>query len=64
MKFPKLLYVKREKDGDVEDVSYLVADEHLINLAALGEITEIAIYKLSEIIDVKGIVERCAKKRK
>jgi len=45
MKFPKTLYVKMEKDGDVV---YPVPGEHLIDIAEIGATTQIGIYELRE----------------
>jgi hypothetical protein len=45
MKFPKTLYVKMEKDGDI---TYPMPAEHLIDIAKMGETIRVGIYELRE----------------
>ena len=45
MKFPKVLYVKMEKDGDI---TYPVPGERLVDIAEMGETVQIGVYELRE----------------
>lgn len=45
MKFPKVLYVKMEADGDI---TYFVPGECLADIAEMGETVQIGVYELSE----------------
>lgn len=54
MKFPKVLYVKMEKDGDV---TYPVPGEHLIDVAELGETVRIGVYDLRETTYLELLVK-------
>jgi len=45
MKFPKVLYVRMDKDGDT---TYAVPSEYLIDIAEMGKTTRIGIYELRE----------------
>ena len=45
MKFPKVLYVKMEKDGDI---TYPVPGENLVDLAEMGSTVQIGVYELRE----------------
>lgn len=46
MKFPKVLYVKMEKDGDI---TYPVPGESLLDIAEKGKAVQIGIYELREM---------------
>jgi hypothetical protein len=52
-KFPKVLYVKKEKDGDN---SYFIADAALSDVVEIGESRDVAMYKLTEIGKAEGVV--------
>lgn len=54
MKLPKVLYVKREADG--EDY-YFVATDKVNDLAEIGEVIPIGIYKLDSKTTAEGIVK-------
>lgn len=45
MKFPRVLYVKMEKD---DDTTYLVPAEKLSDIAEIGETIQIGVYELRE----------------
>jgi hypothetical protein len=45
MKFPRVLYVKMEKDGDI---TYPVPGERLVDIAEMGETVQIGVYELCE----------------
>lgn len=53
-KFPRVIYVKREKDGDT---SYLAADDSAAGHAEVNQEVEIAIYNLSRVTVVKANAE-------
>jgi hypothetical protein len=45
MKFPRVLYVKMDKDGDM---SYPIPATQLIDLAEMGRMVQIGVYELRE----------------
>ena len=45
MKFPKKLYVKMEKDGDI---TYPVPAEEMIDIVELGDTVHVGVYELVE----------------
>lgn len=53
-KFPKTMFVKIGDGGTGPD--YFVADEGLNGMVEVGETEKIAVYKLSHVEDVEGLV--------
>lgn len=49
-RMPKILFVKREKDGDLE---YFTADDDLKSLASVHEARIVGRYELKETISVE-----------
>jgi len=52
MKFPKVLYVKTEKDSAV---TYFVADADAASLVEMGEKITVAKYQLVEVGEAEGV---------
>ena len=59
-KFPKVLYVKTEKDSDT---SYFVADGDASCLVEMGEKISIATYTLTEVRQAEGVASFGEKSR-
>jgi len=62
MKFPKVLYVKMEKDGDI---AYPVPAENLVDIAEMGSTVQFGVYELRETAyaDVEVKTSGTVKKR-
>jgi hypothetical protein len=52
-KFPKTLFVKRERDSAAD---YFVPHESVLTAAELGEKTKVGVYKLVGTQEIEGVV--------
>lgn len=59
-RFPKQLFVKVQKDGNLE---YFTADEDAYALVEMGEKIKVATYQLVEIQDAEGVASLTNRKK-
>lgn len=61
MKFPKVLYVKSEKESSTE---YFVADEEAAALVDMNDTIKLAKYQLVEVVEASGVAQFAKPKKR